>query len=69
MFFFSTSVWYRLSAADTSLAFRATRLGRRMNGDAFTFSIQGRLSESLRIMAAKTLKNPYRLQTVTFKLS
>ena len=36
MFSFSTSVWYRLSAADTSLAFRATRLGRRMNGDAFT---------------------------------
>ena len=32
-------------------------------------SIQGRLSEFFRIMAAKTLKNPYRLQTMTFKLS
>ena len=31
------------------------------------FSIQGRLSESFRIMAATALKNPYRLQTVTFK--
>ena len=29
------------------------------------FSIQGRLSGFVRIMAAKTLKNPYRLQTVT----
>ena len=26
------------------------------------------MSESSRITAAKTLKNPYRLQTVTFKL-
>ena len=33
-----------------------------------SFSIQGRLSEFFRIMAASTLKNPYRLQTVTFKL-
>ena len=33
------------------------------------FLIQRRLSESFRIMAAKTPKNPYRLQTVTFKLS
>ena len=33
-----------------------------------SFSIQGRLSEFFRIMAAITLKNPYRLQTVTFKL-
>ena len=33
-----------------------------------SFSIQGRLSEFFRIMAANTLKNPYRLQTVTFKL-
>ena len=40
-----------------------------------SFSIQGRLSEFFRIMAASTLKHPYRLQkipyrlqTVTFKL-
>ena len=33
------------------------------------FTIQGRLTELLRIMAAETLKNPYRLQTVTCKLS
>ena len=33
------------------------------------FLIQRRLSESFRIMVAKTPKNPYRLQTGTFKLS
>ena len=33
------------------------------------FSIQGRLSELSWIEAAKTLKNPYRSQIVTFKLS
>ena len=41
-----------------------------MKGRAFApFSIQGRLSEFFRIMAAKTLKNPYRFKTVTFKRS
>ena len=33
------------------------------------FSVQGSLSEFSRIMAAGTLKNPYRLQIETFKLS
>ena len=33
------------------------------------FLIQGRLSDYFRIMAAKKMKNPYRLQTVTFELS
>ena len=33
------------------------------------FSIQGHLSDFFLIMAVKTLKNPYRLETVTFKLS
>ena len=33
------------------------------------FTIQSRLTELLRIMAAETLQNPYRLQTVTCKLS
>ena len=33
------------------------------------FSIQARLSEFFRIMAAKTLKNLYRSQPVTLKLS
>ena len=32
------------------------------------FSIQGRLSELSQIVAVKTLKNPYRWQTVRFKL-
>ena len=32
------------------------------------FSIQGRLSKFSLIMAAKTLKKSYRLQTVTFKI-
>ena len=33
---FYTCVWYRQSAADTSLAFRAIRSGWWMNGKAFT---------------------------------
>ena len=58
-----TCVWYRQLAADTSLAFRVTRSGWWMNGKAFVISIYDSLSEFFRIMAAKTLKNPYRLQT------
>ena len=50
---FFTCVWYRQPAADTSLAFRATQSGWWMNNKAF--AIHGRLSESFRIMAAKTL--------------
>ena len=34
-----------------------------------TFSIHGCLSKFPRIMAVKTLKNPYRLQTLTLKVS
>ena len=34
--YFFTCVWYRQSAADTSLAFRATRSGWWMNSKAFT---------------------------------
>ena len=61
--FFFSRVWYRQSAADTSLAFRATQSGCWMNSKAFTISIQSRLSEFSRIMAAKkTQKYPYRLQ-------
>ena len=48
--------WYSQSAADTSLAFGATRSGRWMNGEPSRFSAQGSLSELSRIMAAKTLK-------------
>ena len=33
------------------------------------FSIQGHFSDFFLITAVKTLKNPYRLETVTFKLS
>ena len=61
--------WYSQSAADTSLAFGATRSGWWMNTKAFTILNAGCLSELSRIMAAKTLKNPYRWQTVRFKLS
>ena len=61
--------WYSQSAADTSLAFGATRSGWWMNGKAFTILNTSCLSELSRIMAAKTLKNPYRWQTVRFKLS
>ena len=34
--YFFTSIWYRQSAADTSLAFRAIRSDWGMNGEAFT---------------------------------
>ena len=60
--------WYSQSAAETSLAFGATRSGWWMNGKAFTILNTSCLSELSRIMAAKTLKNPYRWQTVRFKL-
>ena len=40
-----------------------------MNGKAFKILNTGYESEISRIMAAKTLKNPSRLQAVTFKLS
>ena len=58
-----TCVWHRQSAADTSLAFRATRSGK-----AFTILNPIVCQRFFRIMAVKTLKNSYRLQTVTFKL-
>ena len=48
--------WYSQSAADTSLAFGATRSGWWMNGEPSRFSAQGSLSELSRIMASKTLK-------------
>ena len=48
--------WYSQSAADTSLAFGATRSGWWMNGKAFTILNTSCLSEFSRIMAAKTLK-------------
>ena len=40
-----------------------------MNGKAFTILNTSCLSEFSRIMAAKTLKYPYRWQTMRFKLS
>ena len=67
--YFFTCVWYRQSAADTSLAFRTTRSGWWMNGKAFTILNPRPLSEHFRIMATKKIKNAYHLQTVTFELS
>ena len=67
--YFFTCVWYRQSAADTSLAFRTTRSGWWMNGKAFTILNPRSLSEHFRIMATKKIKNAYHLQTVTFELS
>ena len=61
--------WCSQSAAYTSLAFGATRSGWWMNGKAFTILNTSCLSELSRIMAVKTLKNPYRWQTMRFKLS
>ena len=61
--------WYSRSAAYTSLTFGATRSGWWMNGKAFTIFNTSCLLEFSRIMAAKTLKNPYRWQTMRFKLS
>ena len=49
-----------------SLTFRAPRLVDEWTAKLSPFSIQGHLSEFSRIMVAKTLKHPYRLQTVTF---
>ena len=49
-----------------SLAFCAPRLVDELTAKLSPFSIQGHLSEFSRIMVAKTLKHPYRLQTVTF---
>ena len=40
-----------------------------MNGEAFTILDPRSFVGIFRIMAAKTLKNLYRLQTATFKLS
>ena len=48
--------WYSQLAADTSLAFSATRSGWWMNGKAFTILNTSCLSELSPIMAAKTLK-------------
>ena len=60
--------WYSQSAADSSLAFGVTRSGWWMKGKAFTILNTSCLSELSRIRAAKTLKNPYRWQTMRFKL-
>ena len=60
---------YSQSAADTSLAFGATRSGWWMNGKVFTILNTSCLSELSWIMAAKTLKIPYRWQLARFKLS
>ena len=40
-----------------------------MNGKPLPFSIQGLLSDVFGLWLLKTLKNPYRLLTVMFKLS
>ena len=60
--------WYSQPAADTSPAFGAARSGWWMKGKVFTILNTSSLSELSRIMAAKTLKIPYRWQTVRFKL-
>ena len=68
-FVFFHVCWYGQSAADTPLAFGATRPGWWMNGKAFTILNTSCLSEFHQIMTAKTFKNPYRWQTERFKLS
>ena len=67
-FVFFHVCWYSQSAADTSLSFGTTRSGWWMNGKAFTIPNTSCLSELSQVMAAKTLKNSYRWQTVRFKL-
>ena len=61
--------WYSQSAAYTSLAFGATRSGWWKNRKALMILNTSCLQGLSRIMAAKTLNNLYRWQTVTFKLS
>ena len=68
LFFFFFTCWYSQSAAYTSLAFGTTRSGWWMNGKTFTILNASCLSELSRIMAAKTLKNPYHWQTTRFNL-
>ena len=60
--YFFRCVWYSQLAADTSIAFHVCCWW--MNGESSPFSIQGRLSECSRIMAAKTLKNPYGISDI-----
>ena len=67
LYFFTC--WYSQSAADTPLAFGATRSGWWMKGKALTILNTSCLSEFHQIMTAKTFKNPYRWQTERFKLS
>ena len=52
---FFTCVWYRQSAADTSLAFAPLRQVYKWMAKPLPFSIQGRVSKFSPIMAAKTL--------------
>ena len=63
---FRRARWFSDGCVGSKLAPRATRSDCGMKPSPF--SIQGRhgLSEFFWIMAAKTLKNPYRLQTVAF---
>ena len=58
-----TCVWHRQSAADTSLAFRATRSGK-----AFTILNPRSFVRDFFGLWLLKMKNSYRLQTVTFKL-
>ena len=63
-----TYVWYRQSAADTSLAFGATQWGWCMSSKAFILLNPRSFVEIFRILAAKVLKNPYHLQATALKL-
>ena len=57
------------AAADRSFAFCATLTGRWKKGKSFTVLNPRSFVEISQIMAAKTLKNLYRSQIMTFKIS
>ena len=65
-------VFFQVCLISPIRCWHVTRISRHsvswMNGEAFTILNPRSLSEFFGITAAKTLKNPYHLQTVTIKL-
>ena len=66
--YFFTCICYRQSAADTSLAFHATRSGQMNERQNLRHSQSKVVCGNFLGLWRLTLKNPYHLQTVTFKL-
>ena len=67
--YFFTCICYRRSAADTSLALRTTRSGQMNERQNLRHSQSKVVCGNFLGLWRLTLKNPYHLRTVTFKLS